>query len=314
MSEPSQRLVATYLEQDRKAEIDWSDAQQRREQLQVLVTDAEAALELATAEVVTEEVRLSGWLLTKILGDDTEVDEQGRPRLAEGTAEDRIISLTEPEMRHGRKSASRRFNGFKTSLATEPESELLLDLADMSAAAGDGAELLPTIDRVEQQGLRVDRAIGDGAYPSGDNLAACATYPAHPVDLVGPLGRGPDPRVDKAAFEIDLEQERITCPYGHQTTGGDDPLPGRSVPPAPCSRPVSAARPTVAPSPPTPRNGTSRQLASVRKRPSSKSCTACAVGWNARLPNWSATACARPATAARLNDNSSGSGPAQWLT
>jgi len=51
-----------------------------------------------------------------------------------------------------------------------------------------------------------------GAYPSGDNLAACATYPAHPVDLVGPLGRGPDPRVDKAAFEIDLEQERITCP------------------------------------------------------------------------------------------------------
>ena len=219
LSEPSQRLVATYLEQDHKAEIDWSDAQQRREQLQVLVTDAEAALELATAAVDNEEVRLSGWLLTKILGDDTEVDEQGRSRLAEGTAEDRIISLTEPQMRHGRKSASRRFNGFKTSVATEPESELLLDIADMSAAAGDGAELLPTIDRVEQQGLRVEQAIGDGAYPSGDNLAACATYPAHPVDLVGPLGRGPDPRVDKAAFKIDLEQERITCPAGHQTTG-----------------------------------------------------------------------------------------------
>jgi hypothetical protein len=65
----------------------------------------------------------------------------------------------------------------------------------------------------------VEQAIGDGAYPSGDNLAACATYPAHPVDLVGPLGRGPDPRVDKAAFAIDLEQERITCPGGQQTTG-----------------------------------------------------------------------------------------------
>jgi hypothetical protein len=48
LSEPSHRLVATYLEQDHKAEIDWSDAQQRQEQLQVLVTDAEAALELAT--------------------------------------------------------------------------------------------------------------------------------------------------------------------------------------------------------------------------------------------------------------------------
>jgi hypothetical protein len=179
LSEQSQRLVATYLEQDHKAEIDWSDAQQRQEQLQVLVTDAEAALELATAAGDNEAVRLSGWLLTKILGDDTEVDEQGCSRLAEGTAEDRIISLTEPDMRHGRKSASRRFNGFKTSLATEPESELLLDIADMSAA-GDRAELLPTIDRVNSKGCG-GAGIGDGAY--------LRRQPGRLCHLSGPSGR-----------------------------------------------------------------------------------------------------------------------------
>jgi len=244
LSPESQRLVATYLEQDRKAEIDWSDAQERLSQLQTLVADAEAALELVTPEMDNEEVRLTGWLLTKILGDDIEFNEQGRPGLAQGTAEDRIISITEPEMRHGRKSASRRFDGFKTSVATEAESELILDISDMSAADGDGRELLPTIKRVEQQDLTVERALADGAYPSGDNLAACATYPGHPVELVAPLRRGPDPEVDKAAFTIDLERGLITCPCEHQAVGqpARDRL-GRPILKFTFARPVCAACP-----------------------------------------------------------------------
>jgi hypothetical protein len=242
LSPESQRLVATYLEQDRKAEIDWSDAQQRLSQLQELVTDAEAVLELVTPEMDNDEVRLTGWLLTKILGDDIEVDEHNRAQVAEGTAEDRIISITEPEMRHGRKSASRRFDGFKTSVATEPESELILDITDMSAADGDGRELMPTLDRVEQQGLTVEQVLSDGAYPSGDNLAACATYPGHPVDLVAPLRRGPDPNVDKTAFEIDLDRRLITCPCGHQAVGqpARDRL-GRPILKFGFARPVCAA-------------------------------------------------------------------------
>jgi hypothetical protein len=42
-------------------------------------------------------------LLTKILGDDLTADERGDPQIGRGVAEDRIISLTDPEMRHGRK-------------------------------------------------------------------------------------------------------------------------------------------------------------------------------------------------------------------
>lgn len=244
LSPESQRLVTSYLEQERKAEIDWSDAQQRLQQLQTLVADAEAALELVRPELDNEEVRLTGWLLTKILGDDIERDERDRAQLAEGTAEDRIISMTEPEMRHGRKSASRRFDGFKTSVATEVESELILDIADMSAADGDGRELMPTIERVEGQGLTVERVLGDGAYPSGDNLAACATHSDQPIDLVAPLRRGPDPEVDKSAFEIDLERRLITCPCGHQAEGqpARDRL-GRPILKFSFARPVCAACP-----------------------------------------------------------------------
>ena len=219
LSPETQRLIATYVEQDRKAKLDWTDPQQRAAQLQVLFQDAEAALELATEQIDDADVRSTGWLLVKIMGDDIAPDDQGQPQIAQGTASDRIISLTEPEMRHGRKSSAQRFDGFKAAVTTEQSSEMILDIQDMRAAGSDGQELMPTIERVEQHaGVTVERVIGDGAYGSGENRATCATHQDQPVDLVAPLARPDDPEVDKSAFAIDLAAQTATCPQGHTVT------------------------------------------------------------------------------------------------
>jgi transposase len=220
LSPEAQRLIATYVEQDRKAKLDWTDPQQRAAQLQVLFQDAEAALALATEQIDDADVRSTGWLLVKIMGDDIKADDQGQPQIAEGTAPDRIISITEPEMRHGRKSSAVRFDGFKAAVTTEQSSEMILDIQDIRAAGSDGQELMPMIERVEQHaGVTVERLIGDGAYGSGENRAACATHQSQPVDLVAPLARPNDPEVDKSAFAIDLAAQTATCPQGHTVTG-----------------------------------------------------------------------------------------------
>ena len=221
LSAQTETLVNTYLlEPDSKAAIDWSDPAQRVAHLKVLAQDVEQGLELAIAEMDNPEVRYLGWLLTKILGDDLETDENGAPQITQGTAPDRIISVTDPEMRHGRKSSAHRFNGFKVSVATEENSELILDISDMAANAGDGRELLPTIDRVEQQvSVQVERVIADGAYASGNNLADCANHRPQPVDLLAPLKQPSDPEVDKSAFRIDLETQTATCPQGQTVSG-----------------------------------------------------------------------------------------------
>jgi len=217
----TERLLATYLEQDRKAKLDWSDPQQRAEQLKVLFQDAEAVLELAAAQADDPAVRATGWLLVKILGDDIAQDTHGNPQIAQGTAPDRIISITDPEMRHGHKSQVQRFNGFKVAVTTEQTSELIVDIQDISATGSDGQALLPTIARVEQQtGLTVEQLLGDGAYGSGANRAACA---AHGVDLLAPVMQPADPVVDKSAFQIDLAQQTATCPQGHTVTGRPGP-------------------------------------------------------------------------------------------
>jgi transposase len=201
LSAETQRLIATYIEPDRKAQIDWSDPARRAAQLKVLFQDAEATLELAVEQIDDADVRTTGWLMSKILGDDIVRDEHGDPQIGEGTAPGRIICITDPEMRHGRKSAAQRFNGSKTEVGTEADSELILDIQDIPAPGSDGEQLLPTIQPVEAHaGVIVERAMGDGAYGSGENRAACANYPAHPVDLLAPMARPADPQVHKTGL------------------------------------------------------------------------------------------------------------------
>jgi len=222
LSPQVQALVATYVDKNRKAEIDWSDPEQRAAQLKTLVQDAETVLDLAAEHSDDAELRASAWLLTKILGDDIVDDESGDPQIGEGTAPDRIISVTDPDMRHGRKSRSHRFDGFKVSVSSDLTSDMILDIADVTAAGGDGQHLLPTVRRTEAQaGVTVERALGDGAYGSGQNLEACAQHTDHPIDLMTPCRRPADPEVHKWAFRIDSEAKTATCPRGITVSGRD---------------------------------------------------------------------------------------------
>jgi transposase len=220
LSSQAQALIKCYVDRDRKADIDWANAQQRAAQLKVLVADAEAALTLALEESDDPDVRGTGWLLTKILGDDVVNDAQGDPQIGQGTAPDRIVSVTEPEMRHGRKSKAQRFEGFKVLTTTDQKSELILDIQDTPASGSEGAQLLPAVERVEaHDGVMVERVIGDGAFGSGKQREACANHGDQPIDVVAPLAQPQDAEVAKSAFQIDLEAGTATCPRGQTTTG-----------------------------------------------------------------------------------------------
>jgi transposase len=198
--------LAAYLDSDRKANIDWADPTARAAQLKVLVRDAEATLDLALEHADDPDVRAAAWLLTKILGDDLTTDEAGDLQMGQGVAEDRIISLTDVDMRHGR----------KLQVAEEQTSELIVAIEPVPANAGDGRDLMTVIDHVEEHtGLRVERGIADGAYGTGDNRADCQ---AQGIDLVSPLAVLHDAEVSKANFSIDLPADTVTCPQGHTST------------------------------------------------------------------------------------------------
>jgi hypothetical protein len=76
--------------------------------------DAERALravERGDGLLAEEAVREAHALLRELIGQDFDIDDDGVPRLHRGTRQDRILSVHDPEMRHGRKSRHQRFDG-----------------------------------------------------------------------------------------------------------------------------------------------------------------------------------------------------------
>ena len=89
-------------------------------------------------------------------------------RIRKGTAKDRVLSASDPEMRHGRTSASKLFNGYKLSLANDAESGLILSIGILPGGAGDneGAFEL-AVQAGENSGLDITKAVADCAFGDG---------------------------------------------------------------------------------------------------------------------------------------------------
>jgi len=216
-----------------QAEIDWDNEDARQAFLQSIVADADRLLALARGRLNAvppgsqeeAQIRTAAELLTQLLCQDIERDEPGDdgdekgggPRLKQGVAPDRIVSVHDPEMRHGHKSASRRFEGHKLAIAVEPESQLITAVEVLPGNAPDSQGALELVEQSEQNtGMQVEEAIGDCAYGDGETRQAfeeagrklVARVPRYP-------NRGLFPKED---FEIDLETMTVTCPAG-QVTG-----------------------------------------------------------------------------------------------
>ncbi len=77
-------------------------------------------------------------LLAQVIGDDVTEADDGSPEIRQGVAPDRTISHSDPEMRHGRKSAARRFDGHKLDVVTDEDTEMILGVDVRAGNAGDG--------------------------------------------------------------------------------------------------------------------------------------------------------------------------------
>ena len=141
-------------------------------------------------------------------------------------------------MRHGRKSASRRFDGHKLDVITDEDSEMVLGVEVRATNASDGEGAVPLLGQVMAlPGIVVATLLGDMAYSDGDVRQAVEEQGAELVAKVPPVTNGG--RFPKTDFEIDLQAGSVTCPAGVTTTDARPardhkaPQPGSSSPPPP---------------------------------------------------------------------------------
>lgn len=181
-------------------------------------------------QTLQEEVqRVTAWIATRQLGgvstqaveaaraqfahlaaQNTALDAQGRLALIEGVAPDRQISISDPEMRHGRKSATKRINGYKQYVATDLDTSLTLAASVLPANAPEaqGADKLrPALDL---QGP-VHQLLIDCAFTSSQLATAVAATPGGEVicRAVRVQNYG---LYTKQDFTIDVAASTVRCP------------------------------------------------------------------------------------------------------
>lgn len=208
-----------------EAELEWSDPEQRDQFLKGLVEDAEQLLELArqarsrVPEGSRAERRLlaASQLLSQLLLQDVERKAEGEVSIRRGTSGERIPSVHDPEMRHGRKSQTVRFDGHKLGLAVDTEEQLITAVDVMAGSAKDDEDALELVTESAQlTGIAVEQVLADTAYGSAENRLR---FQALGVDLVAKVPkRAEQGYFSKDRFEIDPELKSCRCPAGQTTS------------------------------------------------------------------------------------------------
>src|SRR6516165_385865 len=171
-----------------KPEGDWQDPEARMKLLAEVAQDAERGLRAVEAD-----------------------DEL--PRVRGGRRTRQIVSAHDPEMRHGRKTPSRPFTGYKLHAAADAQAPILTAISLSAANGHDGRHAGALVDQQPEK-RRPKRIIGDTAY---GNIEAREELEQRSVSVLAPVhSTAPkDGTITKDEFAIDLENDTVTCPRGN---------------------------------------------------------------------------------------------------
>ena len=111
-------------------DIDWTDPAAQTEALAQLLAEVDrvevwVAAHVAVTDAPTVQAALTA--LRRVLAQDLEPDPTtGQRRIRRGVAADRMPSLGDPEMRHGRKTRTKLFTGYKRHVITLVDADLIV--------------------------------------------------------------------------------------------------------------------------------------------------------------------------------------------
>ena len=179
-----------------EAAIDWSDRQARAALRAEIVADADRLLELtrpawvelpadsAPRQSIVDGAELRGQLLLQDIERksgagavaaqaDDGVSRDGVSR--DGVSRDRMLSVHDPEMRHGHKSSRRRFDGHQAAIVVDTASQLITAGDVLPGNAPDNLGALELVEQSEAStGSVVEEAMGDAANGDGGTRQTCA--------------------------------------------------------------------------------------------------------------------------------------------
>ncbi len=204
--------------------IDWRSADARAG---VVTELAEAAVRVSEAVQKTANIQRSREgrealqlcrRLLRVVEQDLEQDEQGRMVIARRVAQNRLVSLRDPSARHGRKTRSASFEGFKLHALGDLVSGLIAAVFVAPANVADNAPMHKLVARTKRAGLQIERLLGDTAYGPARDRVKMAKEQGVRVLAPVPSPSKQGTKFPKAAFAVDFAAGTATCPNAVTST------------------------------------------------------------------------------------------------
>lgn len=151
--------------------------------------------------------------IEQIVGQDTEPDPEGGPgarRIKKHVAPDRRISIEDADMRHGRKSSAKTFNGFKEHIALDLDSTVTREVV-VCPANHPEHEAVELLAAELEQGAGLFQLDIDLGYMASPRIAQWAAQGVHIIARPWPQS---GPLFTKDAFTLDFPHGTVTCPHG----------------------------------------------------------------------------------------------------
>jgi DDE family transposase/transposase-like protein DUF772 len=196
-------------------DLDWGAPTARESALRLVLEEVERWKRWLEQHLSAQEPPMQEMLETigQIVAQDTEPDPEGGPgarRIKKHVAPDRRISIEDADMRHGRKSSSKTFNGFKEHLALDLDSKVTREVVVCPANHPEHEAVVLLAEELEK-GAGLFQLDIDLGYMASPRIAQWAAQGVHiiarPWPQVGPL-------FTKSDFTLDFQHGTVTCPNG----------------------------------------------------------------------------------------------------
>ena len=196
---------------DKKEKIHTLKPEEKKKKLVEVVEEARAIRGKA-GKLESPSVKQKIEQLNQILNENTE-EKNGEIQKKKEHVEDKLVSLVDNDARHGAKSDSKPFTGYKANIM-KSEDGFVTNINGTAGNTYDGNLLVPLVDEKTENSSKPPKIAGDTHYGSAENRYQMSL---REIRLVAPLIKDFNPTGLLSQEKFVLDKTGVTCPAGNRT-------------------------------------------------------------------------------------------------
>jgi len=196
---------------NKKEKLHTLKPEEKKKKLVDVVEEARAIRDKAE-KLESSSVKQKIEQLNQILNENIE-EKNGKVQKKKEHVKDKLVSLVDKDARHGAKSDSKPFTGYKANI-TKSDDGFVTNIIGTAGNTYDGDVLLPLVDEMTENRSKPLKMRGDTHYGGAENRFQML---GRGITVVAPIQKGLNPTGLLSQDKFILEKTGVTCPAGNRT-------------------------------------------------------------------------------------------------